>query len=167
MGTTDSISKIQMVEFTRRIDEGKSITEQTSERLTELHEKIQAAQEFAQDGLGLDVGRPTVYVFGSWARGTALAGQSDLDVVMMYEPPDFTEFAQGQIWLTNETREVMRERKSGWMENLFDGYDIFSIAGRNADTKLNNKFTESRDDRPEGETRIYNLTEQRFRRTLF
>lgn len=155
-----------MVDFNLRKEEGKDISDLSDRARKEILDVIMEAQSQVQSSRDMEAGEPDIYVFGSWARGTAIDGRSDIDLALLYFPDDFTAFKQEQMWATGDIREKMEELETERMKRLFDGYDIALVTFRNQHM-LNDKFTESRSDRPEGTPQIYNLNDMRFRSDAF
>jgi len=149
-----------------RIRDGKDISDLSEQIRKEILDVVIESQKLVQLERGANFGDPDVYVFGSWARGTAIEGVSDIDLALLYFPQDFTEFKQEQMWATGDIMEELVEQQTERMDRLFDGYDVGLFHIRNSHL-LNDKFTESRSDRPEGTPQIYNLNEMRFRTDTF
>lgn len=155
-----------MVKFKRRKEDGKIITDLAERTLDEILETVVDVQTDVQVDRGVSIGKPVVYVFGSWARGTAIPQESDLDLALLYHPQDWGEFKRAQLWITNSIRKGLVEEETPNMAENFEDYDLAIVSFRNSHL-LNDKFTESRDDRPEGTPQIYNLNDKRFRNDMF
>jgi hypothetical protein len=145
-----------------RVESGKFITDfDALDRLEDmLTDSLQRALNDFDVGAELD----EMHVFGSWARGTAIPEQSDLDVIAFVITNQEARFDANKIPISARFGDLMEMgRFSSSRFRWFDGIDTFVEHARNKQTMLQSKATETRDDRPEGQTGTYNLTERNYK----
>lgn len=151
-----------MVTYDRKQD-GKYITD--FDALDRLERMLQDSIDQALSDFDVGAETDSIHVFGSWARGTAIPEQSDLDVIAFLMTNQEARFDANKIPISARVGDLMEmgrfsKRRFDW----FDGIDTFVEHARNKQTMLQSKATETRDTRPEGNTGTYNLTDREFAR---
>ncbi len=149
-----------MVEFDR-LEDGRYIDSIGESRLDTLEGEIIDTWDYISDGGDRYGGEmDEIYIFGSWARGTAIPGESDLDVVIFLEGVhESQEFDVNRMWMAAEISD-MAEQSLRFTE--FDGYDIFIEDSYNKQAITKEKMKETREGRVEGERQVYSLTDRRY-----
>lgn len=146
-----------------RVNSGKRITD--FDALDRLERMLQDAVEQALSDFDVGAEIDSIHIFGSWARGTAIPKQSDLDVITFLITNQEARFDANKIPISARVGDLMEMgRFSKQRFNWFGGIDTFVEHTRNKQTMLQSKATESRDDRPEGDTGTYNLTKRQYKR---
>lgn len=149
-----------MVDWSKR-DERK-ITE--FPRLEALEENIREAVNFEMGTVDFDADIRSVIIFGSYARGTAVKGESDLDVIVEFENIDKRDnFDREKMWLVTSASNRLEQMATPLMEDWFNGYDVlFMEVGDMA--MLQEKKTDDRVVGPDGHPGVYDITKDVFLR---
>jgi predicted nucleotidyltransferase len=139
-----------------REKEGEFIHELKDLVIDNIEEEVKSSVEY-----GADVDRSmidSIYIFGSWARGTAIEGESDLDIAVFFKEGvrdmDYT-------WESAMVSDSM-EMGNPMVRAMFEGFDVLLFDGKVKDETIQEKMTESRSGRFEGEQQVYNLTKRRY-----
>lgn len=144
-----------------RINSGKFITD--FDDLDRLENMLLDDLESALSDFNIGAELDEMHVFGSWARGTAIPEESDLDVIAFVITNQEARFDANKISISARFGDLMEMgRFSTPRFRWFDGIDTFVEHARNKQTMLQSKATETRDKRPEGQTGTYNLTERQY-----
>jgi len=149
-----------MVQYDR-INSGKFITDFND--LDRLEQILLDGLQSSLNDFNINAEPDEIHVFGSWARGTAIPKQSDLDVIVFVTTDQEARFDANKIPISARFGNLIEadhflKTRFDW----FNGIDAFTEHARNKKTVLQSKATESRDDRPEGKRGTYNLTKRQY-----
>lgn len=114
------------------------------------------------------IGRGPVYIVGSFARGTALPGESDLDLVVTFIPDESVDVLTPKF-------DAAKVRVSGCLaskpdsefflpehERVVDGRDLIEVTPQSLPNALEGFLRETRDRRVLGDPKVYSLTEYEY-----
>lgn len=133
-------------------------------RLEALEEEIRKAVNFELGTVDFDADIRSVMVFGSYARGTAVKGESDLDVLVEFTDITNKEnFHTEKMWLVGAASNRMEQAATPLMRDWFNGYDILFIELGDMET-IQEKKTDDRIVGPDGHPGIYVITRDVFLR---
>lgn len=113
-----------------------------------------------------DVELHSLYVVGSYARGTATAGVSDLDIVVVYNnaagdnmDPQF-DIAREMV--VNCLREEIERGATEVMNRAYDGYDVIHTIPRNRWEFLERFVVGDADYTIDGKPRVYDAINNEY-----
>lgn len=144
-----------------REDKGIFITEFPD--LDLLEDEIERLYKEAMDTVSFNGDIKNIYIFGSYARGTAVKGKSDLDVAVVLENIDFGEKKWGleNIHVAEMLTKTLDEESPQMFSEWFRGYDVLTFTINEWNREKSSKSRTSRDE-IEGQTGVYNLTKREF-----
>lgn len=124
------------------MEEGVGVSEVPN--TTAIAERVRTALEECMDGdlpgfSKAEVGLDRILVFGSYARGGALKGESDLDILLTLE---LSEAAPKTV-ATTYVQDCMLDQRKGFIEGFeewFDGVDIIALDAEEAKIDIMDAF---------------------------